>query len=174
MIWDTWEAPNIPARLPITTNVPKASRVRKLFKMIIRVCQNAVSDLPAAFHNIFLIKSTVHMSTCNGDQVNSYLPKLLGYSSHCTPFWPCFFSAYWIYFKHTAIMYQMHACCYLSHSGTSNSFVTPWVTWDSPGKNTGVVTISFSRGSSQPRDRMHICLADWFFTTEPPGEAKYI
>ena len=25
--------------------------------------------------------------------------------------------------------------------------------WDSPGKNTGVVAISFSRGSSRPRDR---------------------
>ena len=33
------------------------------------------------------------------------------------------------------------------------------------------VAISFSRGSSQPRDQTHIpCLASWFFTTEPPGK----
>ena len=32
------------------------------------------------------------------------------------------------------------------------------------------VAISFSRVSSQPRDRTHVsCLTDWFFTTEPPG-----
>ena len=32
------------------------------------------------------------------------------------------------------------------------------------------VAISFSRGSSQPRNRTHIsCLAGRFFTTEPPG-----
>ena len=28
--------------------------------------------------------------------------------------------------------------------------------WDSPGKNTGVVAIPFSRGSSQPRGRMPV------------------
>ena len=28
--------------------------------------------------------------------------------------------------------------------------------WDFPGKNTGVVAISFSRGSSQPRDQTHV------------------
>ena len=33
------------------------------------------------------------------------------------------------------------------------------------------VAISFSRGSSQPRDRTYIfCLAGGFFTTEPPGK----
>ena len=33
------------------------------------------------------------------------------------------------------------------------------------------VAISFSRGSSQPRDRTCIsCLAGWFFITEPPGK----
>jgi len=29
--------------------------------------------------------------------------------------------------------------------------------WNSPGKNTGVVAVSFSRGSSQHRDRTRIC-----------------
>ena len=43
--------------------------------------------------------------------------------------------------------------------------------WNFPGRNTGVVAISFSRGSSQLRDRIRIsCLADGFFTAEPPGK----
>ena len=37
------------------------------------------------------------------------------------------------------------------------------------------VAISFSRGSSQPRDRMWVsCLAGKFFTTEPPGKPKEV
>ena len=33
------------------------------------------------------------------------------------------------------------------------------------------VAISFPRGSSPPRDQIHIsCMADGFFTTEPPGK----
>ena len=41
--------------------------------------------------------------------------------------------------------------------------------WDSPGKNTRRVPISFSRGSSQPRDQTGVsCIAGGFFTTEPP------
>ena len=45
--------------------------------------------------------------------------------------------------------------------------------WDSPGKNTGVGAISFSRGSSRPRDRTRVsCIAGRFFTTEPPGNAR--
>ena len=42
-------------------------------------------------------------------------------------------------------------------------FATPWTVplrllslWDFPGKNTGVVAISYSRGSSQLRDRTHV------------------
>ena len=37
--------------------------------------------------------------------------------------------------------------------------------WDFPGKNTGVVAISFSRGSSQPRDRTQVShIASRLFT----------
>ena len=33
------------------------------------------------------------------------------------------------------------------------------------------VAISFSRGSSWPRDRTHVsCITGWFFITEPPGK----
>ena len=33
------------------------------------------------------------------------------------------------------------------------------------------VTVSFSWGSSRPRDRNHVsCIAGGFFTTEPPGK----
>ena len=44
--------------------------------------------------------------------------------------------------------------------------------WDSPGKNTGVVALSSSRGSSQPRDLPatpgYPTLPGRLFTTEPP------
>ena len=37
----------------------------------------------------------------------------------------------------------------------------------------GWVAISFSRGSSQPRDQTQIsCIVGTFFTAEPPGEAQ--
>ena len=60
-----------------------------------------------------------------------------------------------------------------------DSFVTPWAVatrllcpWNFPGKNIGVVAISFSRGTSQLRDQTHIscasCTAGEFFPTEPP------
>ena len=43
------------------------------------------------------------------------------------------------------------------------------------GKNTGVVAVHLSRGSSQPRARTCVyygsCIAGRFFTTEPPGKA---
>ena len=35
-----------------------------------------------------------------------------------------------------------------------------------------LVTNSFSRGSAQPRDQTHICLAGRFFTTKPSGKPK--
>ena len=55
------------------------------------------------------------------------------------------------------ILYQ------LNHKGTSP--------WNSPGQNTGVGNLSFSRGSSQLRDLAQVsCIAGRFFTTEPPGK----
>ena len=40
------------------------------------------------------------------------------------------------------------------------------------------VAISFSRGSSQPRNRTRVscgsCSAGWFFTAEPPGKLEFI
>ena len=62
----------------------------------------------------------------------------------------------------------------------SDSFVTPWIVCGLPGCSVhGIlqasilewVAISFSRGSSQPRDQTHIsCIAGGFFTAEPPGK----
>ena len=60
----------------------------------------------------------------------------------------------------------------------SNSFVTPWtvarqtpLSWDFPGKDTGVVAIPFSRESFRLKDRTwDSCIAGGFFTTEPPGK----
>ena len=42
---------------------------------------------------------------------------------------------------------------------------------DSPGKNTGVGSIPFSRGSSLPRDQTRVsCIAGRFLPSEPPGK----
>ena len=42
---------------------------------------------------------------------------------------------------------------------------------NSPGRNTGVDSISFSRGASWPRDWTHLsCIAGGFFATEPSGK----
>ena len=44
--------------------------------------------------------------------------------------------------------------------------------WDSPGQNTGVGSLSFSRGSSQPRDRTGVsCIEGGFFTNWAMREA---
>ena len=44
--------------------------------------------------------------------------------------------------------------------------------WNSPGQNTGVGSLSFSRGSSQPRDRTRVfCIAGDFFTNWTIREA---
>ena len=64
-----------------------------------------------------------------------------------------------------------------SHEVVSKSFVAPWnptgfsVHWDFPARVLKWVAISFSRGSSQPRDRTHVSsISGGFFTTEPPGK----
>ena len=57
-------------------------------------------------------------------------------------------------------------------------FVTPWtvahqalLTWHFPGKNTGVVAISYSWASSVPRDQMLIsCISQRILYPEPPGK----
>ena len=60
-------------------------------------------------------------------------------------------------------------------------FVTPWEVgarffcqWNFPGKDTGVVTISYPRKSSWPRDQTCFSWVSFigsrFFTNEPPGK----
>ena len=53
----------------------------------------------------------------------------------------------------------MQVACLLSLFSHGRLFATPWTVahqalcaWDSPGKNTGVGCMPYSRGSSQPRD----------------------
>ena len=60
-------------------------------------------------------------------------------------------------------------------------FVTPWTAarllcpWDFPGKNTGWVAISSSRGSSLPRDQTQVSyLAGRFFTIWATREAQLL
>ena len=58
-----------------------------------------------------------------------------------------------------------------SYSVMSDS-VTPW---NSPGQNTGLGSLPFSRGSSQPRDQTQIShTADEFFTSWATGKPKNI
>ena len=53
-------------------------------------------------------------------------------------------------------------CSIMSDSGPAR-LLSPW---DFPGKNIGVDCISFSRGSSRPRNRTHVCcIAGRFFIT---------
>ena len=68
----------------------------------------------------------------------------------------------------------------ISDSVMSDSFQPYWLEpvrllcpWDSPGKNTGVAVISFSRESSQPRDQIWVsCIADRCFTVWATREAQ--
>ena len=56
--------------------------------------------------------------------------------------------------------------CSLSDSSVHEIFQARILEW---------VAISFSRGSSQPRDQTQVsCIAGRFFTTEPPGKFIYI
>ena len=46
--------------------------------------------------------------------------------------------------------------------------------WNFPGKDTGVVAISFSSGSSQPRDGTQVsCIAGRFLLYEPLLDSQY-
>ena len=76
------------------------------------------------------------------------------------------------------------ATCFLIHmlclvTSVVSDSVSPWTSahqaplggspWDSPDENIGVGCISFSRGSSQPKDWTHAsCIASGFFIAEPP------
>ena len=49
----------------------------------------------------------------------------------------------------------------------------PYSPWNSPGQNSGEGCLSFSRGSSQPRDRTQAsCIAGEFFTSWVTREAQ--
>ena len=75
----------------------------------------------------------------------------------------------------------LKSACALSHSVVSDSlrpmgYSPPRssVHRDAPGKNTGVVAVSFSRRPSRPRDltcvSCGLCTDGRFFTGEPPGK----
>ena len=73
----------------------------------------------------------------------------------------------------------VYKACMLSRSAMSDS-LRPYGLYSPPGYSVyeifqarilEKVAISFSRGSSQPRDQTHVsCLAGGFFITESPGE----
>ena len=74
---------------------------------------------------------------------------------------------------------QMFLCCVLSHA---RLFETPWTvarqalcSWDCPGKNTEVVAMPSSRGSSHPRDRTEAsCMAGAFLPSWATKEAPNV
>ena len=72
-------------------------------------------------------------------------------------------------------------CCAVLSCSVMSDSATPWiVAYQAPlsmrilqAKILEWVAISFSRGSSWPRNRTHIsCIADGFFTVEPPGKPQ--
>ena len=83
------------------------------------------------------------------------------------------------------LLFQVHiynrcCCCFIAKSGPA-LFVTPWSVAHQALLSMGFpqprilewVAISFSRGSSQPRDQITSpALADGFFTAEPPGNPR--
>ena len=85
------------------------------------------------------------------------------------------------HFEEKGVCVCASVCESLSHI---RLFVTPWTWGCKPWSLLGSsvheilqarilerVAISFSRGSSQPRDRTRVsCIAGEFFTTEPPGK----
>ena len=77
-----------------------------------------------------------------------------------------------LYSRFLSLLFSLKSCLTLQPNGMQPTrLLCPW---NIPGKNTGWVSISFSRGSSHPRDQIHVsCLAgDRFFTTEPPGKSR--
>ena len=65
-----------------------------------------------------------------------------------------------LYFEMKCIYVCVYLCMYvLSHSVISDSWTVAHqdTLWDFLGKNTEVGAVSFSRGSSQPRDQTRIC-----------------
>ena len=64
--------------------------------------------------------------------------------------------------------YQSESRSVMSDSLWPHGLYSPW---NSPGQNTGVVAVPFSRVSSQPRDRTQVShIAGRFFLAEPPGK----
>ena len=62
-------------------------------------------------------------------------------------------------------------CSVMSNSLPPHGLYSPW---NSPGQNTGVGAYPFSRGSSQPRNRIRLsCTTGGFFTNWASKEAQY-
>ena len=67
---------------------------------------------------------------------------------------------------------ESESCSVMSDSLQPHGLYSPW---NSPGQNTGVGSLPFSRGSSQPRDWTQVsCIAGRFFTNWAIREALHI
>ena len=83
--------------------------------------------------------------------------RIWGY--YCGP-WVC---CYFIFFFFFAIVKWSESHSVMSNSLLPHGLYSPW---NSPGQNTGIGSISLSRGSSQPRDQTQVShIAGGFFTS---------
>ena len=80
----------------------------------------------------------------------------------------------------STLLSTQYKLLWFSHQVVSNSFVTPWtVAHQAPlsrfPRLQEWVAISFSGGSSWPRDRTYVsCISSWILYTEPPGKPNTI
>ena len=88
-----------------------------------------------------------------------FLPKLI-----------CRFSVIPIEIPTKFFIFESESCSVMSDSLPPHGLYSPW---NSPGQNTGVVAIPFSRGSSQPRDLTQVShIAGGFFNSWDTGKPK--
>ena len=95
--------------------------------------------------------------------------------SFCLQSFPAFNSAFNISQGNVCVFVCVYVYIFVvSCSSMSDSFATParlLCPWDFPGKDTGVGCLSFSRGSSWPRNRTRVFFtSSRFFTIEPLGK----
>ena len=92
-------------------------------------------------------------------------------------------SLYSCHYYHKCLIMTGTCACVLSHFSQVWSFVAPWTIARQAPLSIGFWkilkwgAISYSWGTSLPRDRIHVscssCLAGGFFITEPPGKPDW-
>ena len=88
--------------------------------------------------------------------------------------WQCYLRFSLSFSPYCTVKFSSGYICHMllfSHFSHVWLFATPLSMEFFPARLLEWVAISFSRGSSRPKDRTHIsCIASGFFPTEPPGK----